>query len=453
MPISQRTSRGGWSYNGGDGHCCLVGCLLLFVSACALRAPSSSSFGNYCRRPSRTQHPTLLSTSLAQQYYSFGRTHDAAPRRHRRSSSTLHSSSAPESEKNGGVAPDVGGTDDDEKKKKWQRNPLRNRRITLPTIRSAKRAMLYFVNLLLNSPSSIKVYYGKLTTRGRLALSLQLLTLCLALGMGINSVVTTDARRMHLAANRPVEVSYSTFLDLVAVNGKGHTPGKNPALLLDNVIISKHKIAFRVISDMERHAYALRDKILVNTNDVSTRPIPLVQRTIYTIKPYASDELISTLHDHHVPFRAASTHAANTIATVTRLSIFAIYMLFLRRMYRTMSGGGGMNSKNCEVPGKLATFNNDGGSKMISFDDIEGIDNAKCEVMELVDTLCNPSKYEIMGARAPKGLLLEGPPGTGKTMLARATAATAGVPLLYCSGSDFVEMFVGRGAARVRNTL
>ena len=280
--------------------------------------------------------------------------------------------------------------------------------------------------------------------------------------MGINSTVNNSATR-NLAANRrhPVEVSYSTFLDLVSVSGKGHAPGKNPALLLDNVIISKDKIAFRIISDMERHEHALlRDKKrLVATDDVSTRPVPLVRRTIYyTVKPCASDELISTLHTHDVPFRAASTHAANTIATITRLSIFALYMLFLRRMYQTMSGGGGMNSKDGEVPGKLATFNNDndsggGGGKMISFDDIEGIDNAKYEVMELVDTLCNPTKYEIMGARAPKGLLLEGPPGTGKTMLARATAATAGVPLLYCSGSDFVEMFVGRGAARVRNTL
>lgn len=63
------------------------------------------------------------------------------------------------------------------------------------------------------------------------------------------------------------------------------------------------------------------------------------------------------------------------------------------------------------------------------------------------------SLSQILGARAPTGLLLEGPPGTGKTMLARATAATAGVPLLYCSGSDFVEMFVGRGAARVRSTF
>ena len=90
---------------------------------------------------------------------------------------------------------------------------------------------------------------------------------------------------------------------------------------------------------------------------------------------------------------------------------------------------------------------------IVRFEDIAGIDKAKFEVMEFVDTLRHPQKYAMLGARAPTGLLLEGPPGTGKTMLARATAASAGVPLLYCSGSDFVEMFVGRGAARVRKTF
>ena len=117
-----------------------------------------------------------------------------------------------------------------------------------------------------------------------------------------------------------------------------------------------------------------------------------------------------------------------------------------------MSGGGGSS----DVPGKVARSKrgkaNDG-EPLVNFDDIAGIDKAKFEVMELVDTLRNPGKYAILGARAPTGLLLEGPPGTGKTMLARACAATAGVPLLYCSGSDFVEMFVGRGAARVRKTF
>jgi cell division protease FtsH len=118
-------------------------------------------------------------------------------------------------------------------------------------------------------------------------------------------------------------------------------------------------------------------------------------------------------------------------------------------MYKTMAGGG--SSK--DTPGKLARQLQSDPKSMVKFEDIEGIDDAKFEVMELVDALKNPGKYAILGARAPTGLLLEGPPGTGKTMLARACAATAGVPLLYCSGSDFVEMFVGRGAARVRKTF
>eukprot|EP00553_Chaetoceros_curvisetus_P000834 CAMPEP_0204629238 /NCGR_PEP_ID=MMETSP0717-20131115/17756_1 /ASSEMBLY_ACC=CAM_ASM_000666 /TAXON_ID=230516 /ORGANISM="Chaetoceros curvisetus" /LENGTH=324 /DNA_ID=CAMNT_0051646123 /DNA_START=164 /DNA_END=1138 /DNA_ORIENTATION=- len=114
-----------------------------------------------------------------------------------------------------------------------------------------------------------------------------------------------------------------------------------------------------------------------------------------------------------------------------------------------MAGGGGKG----DTPGKLARQVSNDPKSMVKFEDIEGIDDAKFEVMELVDALRNPGKYAILGARAPTGLLLEGPPGTGKTMLARACAATAGVPLLYCSGSDFVEMFVGRGAARVRKTF
>merc|ERR1719491_752688 len=134
-------------------------------------------------------------------------------------------------------------------------------------------------------------------------------------------------------------------------------------------------------------------------------------------------------------------------------------------MYRTMSGGGGGLGGGSDIPGKLArnkkkkgrkgaaNTSTTNGEKSVTFDDIEGIDDAKFEVMELVDALRNPGKYSILGARAPTGLLLEGPPGTGKTMLAKACATTAGVPLLYCSGSDFVEMFVGRGAARVRKTF
>ena len=175
-------------------------------------------------------------------------------------------------------------------------------------------------------------------------------------------------------------------------------------------MISKDKVGFRVITDAEKHAKALLDKKLVQKNDVAIRPITLSKKSIYAMKPPASQDLIDKLREHEVPFRAASMKASNNIATIARLSIFMVYLLFLRRIYQTMSGGGACGGSS--GPGKLATFSS--GEPLVKFDDIEGIDDAKFEVMELVDTLRNPKKYEILGARAPTGLLLEGPPGTGE---------------------------------------
>src|SRR3989304_145247 len=87
----------------------------------------------------------------------------------------------------------------------------------------------------------------------------------------------------------------------------------------------------------------------------------------------------------------------------------------------------------------------------ITFNDVAGIDEAVDELREVVDFLKSPLKYQVLGGRIPKGVLLVGPPGTGKTLLAKAIAGEAGVPFFSLSGSDFVEMFVGVGAARVRD--
>ena len=89
--------------------------------------------------------------------------------------------------------------------------------------------------------------------------------------------------------------------------------------------------------------------------------------------------------------------------------------------------------------------------RRITFEDVAGADEEKNELKEVVDFLKNPRKYLELGARIPKGILLVGPPGTGKTLLARAVAGEAGVPFFSISGSDFVEMFVGVGASRVRD--
>merc|ERR1719428_1520664 len=87
----------------------------------------------------------------------------------------------------------------------------------------------------------------------------------------------------------------------------------------------------------------------------------------------------------------------------------------------------------------------------VSFNDVAGADGAKLELTEVVDFLKEPSKYSALGAKIPKGVIMEGPPGTGKTLLARAVAGEAGVPFVSSSASEFVEMFVGVGASRVRD--
>ena len=125
------------------------------------------------------------------------------------------------------------------------------------------------------------------------------------------------------------------------------------------------------------------------------------------------------------------------------MSLFALVMFFMLRRL----GGTGSAMAFGRSRGKLYAQEEVG----LSFDDVAGIDEAVDELREVVDFLKTPEKYQVLGGRIPKGVLLVGPPGTGKTLLAKAIAGEAGVPFFSLSGSDFVEMFVGVGAARVRD--
>lgn len=116
-----------------------------------------------------------------------------------------------------------------------------------------------------------------------------------------------------------------------------------------------------------------------------------------------------------------------------------------------MGGGGGMMGNfNSMGKSNVTVYGVDKKIKT-RFKHVAGMEQAKVEVMEFVDFLKNPKKYKDLGATIPRGALLVGPPGTGKTMLAKAVAGEAGVPFMSISGSDFVEMFVGVGASRVRD--
>ena len=137
---------------------------------------------------------------------------------------------------------------------------------------------------------------------------------------------------------------------------------------------------------------------------------------------------------------------------VPMLIIIGFWIIMMRAMSRNMGGGapgaGGMNPFNVgKASGKLA----DKTKVKVTFKDVAGLYGAKEEVMEIVDFLKNPKKYTSLGGKIPKGALLVGPPGTGKTLLAKAVAGEANVPFFSISGSDFVEMFVGVGASRVRD--
>ncbi len=129
--------------------------------------------------------------------------------------------------------------------------------------------------------------------------------------------------------------------------------------------------------------------------------------------------------------------------------LVGVWFFFIRSMSR---GGGGAGGGIMNVgKARAQEFDKDNPSKRVTFKDVAGLSEAKVEIMEIVDFLRKADKYRELGAKIPKGALLVGPPGTGKTLLAKAVAGEANVPFLSISGSDFVEMFVGVGASRVRD--
>ena len=128
--------------------------------------------------------------------------------------------------------------------------------------------------------------------------------------------------------------------------------------------------------------------------------------------------------------------------------MFGIWYFIMRGMSRGGGGGGGIMNVG---KARAQEFDQEDPERRVTFKDVAGLEEAKVEIMEIVDFLKNAPKYRELGAKIPKGALLVGPPGTGKTLLAKAVAGEANVPFLSISGSDFVEMFVGVGASRVRD--
>lgn len=148
------------------------------------------------------------------------------------------------------------------------------------------------------------------------------------------------------------------------------------------------------------------------------------------------------------PHSTEETNWMNEMTWIAPILIMVVLWIF---MMRRMSGGSGGPGQIFNIGKSKAVLFDKDTNVNITFDDVAGLDGAKIEIKEIVDFLKNPKKYTDLGAKIPKGALLVGPPGTGKTLLAKAVAGEAKVPFFSLSGSDFVEMFVGVGASRVRD--
>lgn len=170
-----------------------------------------------------------------------------------------------------------------------------------------------------------------------------------------------------------------------------------------------------------------------------------IQRFLDDIKPYynpaSTDEI-----PHNLTRATDNSILMEMIPTLIIMIILIVaWVLIMKKM-----GGGGLGGEKMSF-GKAKIKNTNDEKRKTTFDDVAGADEEKEELAEVVEFLKAPEKYNKLGARIPKGVLLVGPPGTGKTLLARAVAGEAGVPFFSISGSDFVEMFVGVGASRVRD--
>ena len=182
------------------------------------------------------------------------------------------------------------------------------------------------------------------------------------------------------------------------------------------------------------------------TNGVEVEGTIAGGTTLKTVLPSDYPGIIDLLSEHHVEItvQQSSTEWYTYLINFSPFLLIGAFWLF---MMRQMQAGGNKALSFGKSRARLLTSQ----QKKVTFKDVAGVDEAKDELGEVIEFLREPQKFQKLGGRIPKGVLLVGPPGTGKTLLARAIAGEANVPFFSISGSDFVEMFVGVGASRVRD--
>ncbi|MEJ7608388.1 MAG: ATP-dependent metallopeptidase FtsH/Yme1/Tma family protein [Bryobacteraceae bacterium] len=186
-------------------------------------------------------------------------------------------------------------------------------------------------------------------------------------------------------------------------------------------------------------------KVIISGNQVKGEFTDSSRLT--TMIPLNYPELFKQLREKNVNMEVREASSGNWVSILINAIPFVLLLAFWIFMMRQMQSGGNKALSFGKSRARLHSAQ----QKKVTFKDVAGVEEAKEELQEIIEFLKEPQKFQKLGGRIPKGVLLIGPPGTGKTLLARAIAGEANVPFFSISGSDFVEMFVGVGASRVRD--
>jgi cell division protease FtsH len=218
----------------------------------------------------------------------------------------------------------------------------------------------------------------------------------------------------------------------------------NPAMQVPRVPYSL--FIDQVNADNVKRAFITSDQIRYELIKPPAEGAP----TVLATTPIFDMELPQRLEQHGVEFAAAPPRKPSFFTTLLSWVVPPLIFIGVLQFFARRSGMGGAQGALSFTKSKAKVYVPDEESR-VTFADVAGVDEAKTELTEIVDFLKTPERYTAIGARIPKGVLLVGPPGTGKTLLSKAVAGEAGVPFFIISGSEFVELFVGAGAARVRD--
>lgn len=258
-------------------------------------------------------------------------------------------------------------------------------------------------------------------------------------------VVVLVSTHLYVNSESTAVLKYKeTLLDLVEAKGVKHVK-----------IVNQSSARFQLKKSAEQYINSRKDldfpkmrKLLANKN---ARPSQIVFE-LENIGNHANFEKALDERGYHDYENVIETNwIAQILGYLLPFGIIVLIWMFVMRRMSGGGGGGGGGGQIFNIGKSRAQVYEKGKSTNVTFKDVAGLEGAKEEIVEIVEFLKNPKKYTELGAKIPKGALLVGPPGTGKTLLAKAVAGEAKVPFFSLSGSDFVEMFVGVGASRVRD--